>query len=106
MFNPEMAAAGLFTVQGVACQQFAEFKEVGHSTGIFQLLVELGAGTGDLDIFPELLTKHGNLFDGLGKALFGTGHTDIVPHDLAQVAVELGDGPLAVNGEKFLGSSP
>ena len=97
MFNPEMTAARLFAVQGVASEQFAEFEEVGHAAGVFQLLVEFGTAAADLDVIPEIFANLGDNLDGLGETLFGTGHTDVVPHDLAQFTVKLGNGLFAVD---------
>ncbi len=41
VLDAEVTAAGLFAVQGILGQQFAELEEVGQTAGILQLLVEL-----------------------------------------------------------------
>src|SRR5512133_86061 len=63
IFSTEMPATGLVAVQSVTAQKFAEFKEVGRTTSIFQLLIEFCSAAGNLDILPEFFTQRWNFFE-------------------------------------------
>ena len=84
-----MTTAALVAVERIHAHQFAEFQEVGHTSRLFQLLVELVRLAGHANIAIELLTDLADLSDRFLKALSVASHAALVPHHLAQAAVEL-----------------
>ena len=100
--DAEVAAAALLAVQGIADKEFGEFEEVGNAPGVLELLVDFAIDAGDVDVLPELFAQGGDEFDRLFQALFTAGHAGLFPHDLAERAVELGDGLLPFDGEELV----
>ena len=86
--GPEVPAAGLPPVQGVDAHELAELEEVGHTAGLLQGLVDLLVAAEHPDVAPELLAERPDLVDRLGQALLGALHTAVLPHDVAELAVE------------------
>ena len=43
VLDPEVPAAGFLAVQGIPGKDLAEFEEIGHPSGIFELLVDIAA---------------------------------------------------------------
>ena len=56
----------------------------------------------DADVLPELLAQRGDLLEGRLQALLVAGHAAVVPHDLAQLAVERVDRPPALDAQQRL----
>ena len=96
-----MAAARLLAVEGVAGHQFAQFEEVGQTQRLFELDVEVVLLADDLHVLPELLAERLNLGDGLFERLLRAGHADVLPHDVAQLLVDVVHRLFAVDGEQF-----
>src|SRR5215471_10269278 len=90
-FLAEVSAARFLSVQGVERQQLGELEVVGHAAGIFETLVEVVAGAWHRDVVPELLTEPGNFSERVLKGSFGPRHPNVVPHDAAELAVDLAD---------------
>ncbi len=44
----EMSAAAFVAMERIAAHEFAEFEEVGHTPGVFELLIEFFAGSRQL----------------------------------------------------------
>ena len=97
VLRTEVAAAGLLAVECVACHQFAQFEEVGQAQRLFQFDVEVLLLSYDLHVFPELLAQGLNLDDSLFERLLGAGHADVVPHDVAELLVDVVHRLLAVD---------
>ena len=61
-----------------------------------------GAVAQDAHVLPELLAQGGDLLERGLEAFLGAGHAAVLPHDLAQLAMERVHGPLAVDGQQLL----
>ena len=83
-------------------QVHAQLHDARREYGVLQLLVELLAHAGHLEIAPELLADLRDDLEGLGEALLAARHADVVPHDLAELAVQLGRSLLAVDREHLV----
>src|SRR5690348_15425810 len=100
MLDPKVAAARLFAVERVDAHQLRELEEVGDATGALELLIELFAGARDMEIRPELVAE---LRDELERGLQPLGaarHPAILPHDLAELAMERRRRALATDGDE------
>ncbi len=95
-----MAAAGLIAIEGVDAHQLGELEEVRNAAGFFQALIQVIAAAGDVDVLPVLLLQRANLANGGLKTLGGARHAAVVPHNLAQLAVEGIDRALAFDGKQ------
>ena len=102
VLGPEVAAAGLVALERVEAHELAELQEVGHAPGVLERLVELLAAAGHLQVLPELLAQLRNHREAFLQALPVSGHAAALPHDLAERAVELGRGALALDPEQPL----
>ena len=69
---------------------------------LLERLVERLAVAEDADVLPELLAQRRDLGDRLGQALLAAGHAAVVPHDLAELAVEPVDGAAAVDRQELV----
>src|SRR5215831_12280424 len=101
-FLAEVSATRFPPVQGVERQQLGELEIVSYAAGIFETLVEVVAGTGHRDVVPELLAEAGNSGQRVLKAGFGPRHPNVVPHDAAELAVDLADAAAALYGEQLV----
>ena len=77
--------------------QLAELEEVGDAPGLLERLVARLVLAEHAHVLPELLADRGDLRQRLREALFGARHTAVVPEDLAELAVDVVDGPLPVD---------
>ncbi len=91
MLLAEVAAARLVAVQGVEREELGQLEEVGHASGLFQLLVQLGPAARHAHVLPELLAQLRDLGQGVAQAGLVAGHAAVVPHQPAERAVELVD---------------
>ena len=98
----EVAAAGLGAVQSVRADQFAEFEEVRDASRLFERLVQFLVLTEHIDVLPELLAQLRDLRERLPQARVGAGHAAVVPHDVAEFAVEGVHRPLALDAQEPL----
>ena len=73
-----------------------------RASGLLERLVELGARAGHGHVPPELLAQLGYLLQGPLEARLVAGHAALLPHDLAQLAVEGVDRALALDREQPL----
>ena len=102
VLDTEVTAARLLAVQRVARHQFAQFEEIGQTQCLFQFDVEVVGPAHDLHVLPELLAQRLNLDDRLFERLLGAGHTDVLPHDVAQLLVDVVHRLLAVDRQQLL----
>src|SRR5581483_11095165 len=91
VLDPEVAAARLLPVQGVAADEDGEVEEVVDPARLLQRLVERVGRARHPQVAVELAPQGRDLGDGLLQALPGAGHAAVVPHDLAHLAVEVVD---------------
>ena len=89
VLSAEVPSARFVAVQTVPGHQLAQFEEIGQTERLFELLVEILVSSDHAYIFPEILTKRLNFGNGFFKALLGTCHTDVLPHDVAQFLVDI-----------------
>ena len=85
---PEMPAARLLPVERVQAHQLPQLQEVRHPAGLLQRLIQLRVAAGDVYVAPELRPELGDPLERLPKTDLVAGHAAVVPHDLAQLAVE------------------
>src|SRR4029453_16236587 len=100
--GPEVPPAGLAAVEGVDAHELTELEEVGDPTGLLQGLVEGLGGADDLHVAPELLAQRADQVDALAQALGRALHAAVLPHDVAELAVEGVDRPVAVDREQLV----
>src|SRR3954462_13645714 len=84
----EVAAAGFFPMKCIPAHQLAELQKIGHPAGFLEGLIQLGIAAGNIDVAPVL---GANLRDPLQRVLESgriPRHATVVPHQLAQLAVE------------------
>jgi len=98
-FLAEVAAAAFAALKGIHAHQLAQFDEVGHAAGQLEGLVHFASAAGDAQVLPELLADLRNGLEGLLEAGLVAAHAAELLHDLAQLAVEVGGSPLAVDCE-------
>ncbi len=101
VFFAEVSAAAFVAVVGVDSDEFAEFEEVGYSVGFIQFGIEFVDFAGDEDVFPEFFAEGADVFGCLEEAFGGTADAGVVPHDFTELAVEIFDGLVALDGEEF-----
>src|SRR3954471_20897387 len=100
VLDAEVAAAALLAMQRVAAEQLTELEEVGDAAGFLERLVQRGALTEHAHVGPELLAQRGDLGDRLLERLAAPGHAAVLPHDLAELAVEPVDRTRAAGGQQ------
>src|SRR4051812_18525039 len=101
-FLAEVAAARLAAFQGVEAEELAELEEVGDAAGLLERLVDLVAVAQDADVLPEFRAELGDLLERGLESLLVAGHAAVGPEDLAQLAVEVIDRPLALDVQELL----
>ena len=84
-------------MQGVGAHQLGQLQEVGDAAGLLERLVQLTVGPEHAEVGPELLLQLGDPGEGLLQAGFRAGHAALVPHQLAQLAVDRVDGALPLD---------
>ena len=82
-FYTEVTAAALLTVKSIESHQFTNVEEVFQTQGLLQFLVELELCSRNLDVAVELFAKSLDLSNCLLQASLITGHTHIIPHNIA-----------------------
>ena len=103
VLDAEVAAAGLVALEGVEAHELAELEEVGHAAGVLERLVELlRRRRGRVTFFQNSSRRPGIFAERLLEALLVARHAAVLPHDLAELAVEGVDGPLALDREQAL----
>src|SRR4029079_12676894 len=95
----KMSAARLLWVERVEREQLAELQEVGDPAGVLERLVQLLARPEHANALPELLAQRPDLADRLAKALGVARHPDLVPHHVAERAMEAVDRAATLNAE-------
>jgi len=96
-----VAAAAFVAVVGVDSDEFAELEEICYAVGFIQFGVEFVDFAGDEDVFPEFFTEGADVFYGLEEAFGGTADAGVVPHDFTELAVEVFDGLVALDGDQL-----
>ena len=89
VLRAEVTTARLRTVQSVASHQLTQLQVIGQTQGLLQLYVERHRIANHLNILPELLAKCLDLRDSGLERLLRTSHTYILPHDVAQLLVNI-----------------
>src|SRR5579883_195272 len=84
----EVAAAGFVPLERIQAHQLAQLEEIRHPPGLLERLVQFLARAEHAHFAPELLAQLGNPAQGVFQALRGAAHSAVVPHKLAQLAVE------------------
>src|SRR6185295_14616827 len=92
--------ARLVALERVEAHELPELQEVGDAAGDLERLVELLARARDADVLPELLAQPRELAEGVLEALLVAGHAAVVPHDLAELAVEGRDRAFALDAQE------
>ena len=87
-FLPEMAATRFFPVQRVEADELSQLQEVCDPARLLQRLVQLGIAPRHVDVPPELRPELRDQAESFLESRGVPGHTAIIPHDLAQLAVE------------------
>src|ERR1700733_7818099 len=98
----EVAAARFVALQGVDAHQLTKLEEIGHTTGLFEALVQVIAAARNVDVLPELIAESADLAYGLLQSGRSARHAAFVPHDFAEFAMEGVDGALALDGEELV----
>jgi hypothetical protein len=89
-----------FALAGIVAHHFAKLDEVRHAAGLFELHVDRIARAGDQHALagsPEFLADFGDALNRAIEACARAGHAALVPHDLAELAVERIDRALALD---------
>ena len=97
-----MAAARFAPIERVNHNQLGHLHKVRDAHGLLQALVNVVAASRHVDILPECGAQRRNQLQGLEQTLFGAPHAAVVPHDLAQFAVEIIHRALALDLEQFV----
>src|SRR3954454_12451184 len=84
----EVAAAGFFPMKCIPAHQLAELQKIGHPAGFLEGLIQLGIAAGDIDVAPVLGPNLRDPFQGMPEPGGIPGHATVVPHQLAQLAME------------------
>src|SRR5579884_4348627 len=104
--HPEVAAARLGTVPGVQADQLGQLQEIGDPAGPFERLVQLLVLAENPDVAPELLADLRDTGQRLAQAGITAGHPAVVPHHVAQLAMEEVDRLRSVDREQRLDPLP
>src|SRR5690606_3665427 len=96
----EMAAARFLADQRVTRNQLGELEEVGYPPGALQALVESLSLTGHAHLAPELLPETGELLQRPLQPGAIAAHPHVVPHESAELAMEVIDGSLPAHREE------
>src|SRR5699024_5724243 len=83
----EVCTTGLIAVEGVDAHELTEVDVVGNACCVFEDLVHLLRGTGDLNVVPEILAECADLGNAVLEVLDVSGHTTGEVQDLAELAV-------------------
>src|ERR1044072_7943412 len=83
--------------------QLAELEEVRHATGVLERLIQLGARTKNSNITPELVSQFGNDLECLRETRAIPRHAAVLPHRLAELAMERRHCAAAFHAEQSLG---
>ncbi|MCL4101980.1 hypothetical protein MMG03_001566 [Fibrobacter succinogenes] len=96
-----MTAARFFTVEGVEGEDFCEFKEVSQTAGTFQVLVEGTFGANNVDVFVEFFAECGDFLESLFEASLVTGHTNVFPHDVTELTMDIVNSAVTLDGKEL-----
>ena len=69
----------------------------GESECFLELGVEVVGLARDVDVGPELFLDLLEFCQGVGEALLGASHADVLPHDVSEFLVDGVDGALALD---------
>src|SRR6185437_4548444 len=86
--------------ESVANHQLTELEEVRNPPGLLQRLIQFRVGPGNVDILPELFAQLRDELQCLAQSRVVARHATIIPHDVAQLAMNGVHGTLAVNREQ------
>lgn len=100
-FFTEVTAARFFTVEGVEGEDFCEFKEVSQTAGTFQVLVEGTFGANNVDVFVEFFAECGDFLESLFEASLVTGHTNVFPHDVTELTMDIVNSAVTLDGKEL-----
>src|SRR5579859_3552147 len=98
--RPEVPAAGLAAVQGINTHQLGQLEEVRDPAGLLQRLVELLPLPQYAHRMPELVANLRDFGQRSGQAGFTALHPALIPHQLAQLAVEGVDRALTLDRQQ------
>lgn len=99
-FFAQVAAAGFFALEGVNGHDLGELHVVGDAEGELKLFGVVIFFADDADVVFVFGAQGLDFLDGFLEVLAGAGDTDLIPHDIAEGAVEVGDGAGAFGGEE------
>src|SRR3989338_8248909 len=99
VLDAKVAAARFLAVERILAEQLGKLQEVGHAAGLLERLVELFTMAQHGHILPERLPDAGNLRQRAGQTLAASLHAALIPHELAQLPVELIDGPFTPHAQ-------
>src|SRR5690606_23714838 len=102
MLDAEVAAGRLVALERVERHELTELEEVGDPACVLERLVQRRAAARHTHIAPELLAQLRNPVQQQLEAVGGAGHAAVLPHEPAELAVEIGDAAVAVDGEQRL----
>ena len=94
-FLAEMPAAGFVALERIQRQQLAELHVIGDPACVVEHGIEVVLLARDRYVLPELVAQRANLPQRFLQPGRVSGHADVVPHDAAELPVELADGSLA-----------
>ncbi len=101
----KVPAARFVALQGVDAQQLAQFEKIRDAPCPLEALIQIVARACDIQVLPELLAEGSDFADGILQACGVARHAAVVPHDLAQFAMEGVDGSLAPDREQLRNAS-
>src|SRR5574344_129240 len=101
-FLTEMTAAGFFAVERVRREELRKFEEVRDAAGSDEALVEGVFGAEHVRIFPEPCTEFRNELERLFEARLVAAHAHVLPHDVAEFAVDFRNGAVALEAQELV----
>src|SRR5438552_4303840 len=91
-------------MEGVDAHQLAQLQKVRHTSRFLQRLIKLHVAARHVDAVPKCSAQRRNLFEGELESCFVACHPTIIPHDLAELAMEGGYCSPASDREKLFRS--
>src|SRR3954466_4007711 len=100
MLDTKVRATGLLSIQRVDTHQLGELEKIRDASGALELLVQLLARAGHVQIAPELLAKLRYQLQRLAQSFGVSRHAAVLPHDLSQLAMERCRRALSADGRQ------